>query len=237
MGMIPMMGMPPQMLDEMEANLAVAVAPLGNTVHVVSTMTLPLSSESMGFLLAVECKDGEAMETYLSTTMSASGTEPQDFLGYRIFPIETPGGMMMGGGMDVSLSMAVGGGWAMLGMSHSVEDALRLIANPDSHGDYAMDNIAAEQISKINSTGWGYADFGDSLVAGTELSEMQFTKMIQEMESFDPEMAAEMKEAFDSQIKTTKTLNELMASFLGSSAWTILANEEGFIAHSVLMYP
>lgn len=237
MGMNPMMPTPPQMLDEMEANISAAVAPLGNTVHVITTMTLPLSSESMGFLLAVECEDGEAMETYLSTTMSSIGTEPHDFLGYRIFPIDTMGGMMMGGGMDVSLSMAVGGGWTMFGMSHSVEHALRLIANPDSHGDGAMPNSAAEQISKTSSTGWGYADVGDSLVAGAELSEIQFAKMIEEMESFDPEMAAEMQEEFDTQIETTKTLNELLASFLGSSAWTLQANEDGFTAHAVLMYP
>ena len=61
--------------------------------------------------------------------------------------------------------------------------------------------------------------------------------MIEEMESFDPEMAAEMQEEFDTQIETTKTLNELLASFLGSSAWTLQANEDGFTAHAVLMYP
>ena len=66
---------------------------------------------------------------------------------------------------------------------------------------------------------------------------MQFAKMIEEMESFDPEMAAEMKEEFNSQISTSKALSELVASFLGSSAWTILANEEGFTAHALLMYP
>lgn len=237
MAMNPMMPMPPQQLEGIEQAVAAAVAPLGDTMHVVSTLSLPLTAESMGFLLAVECKNSEAMETYLSTMMPMTGSEPREFLGYRMYPIEMPGGGMMTGGMDMSMSMAVGGGWAMLGMTQSVENALRLAADPDSSTSQGAANSAMQVISTSDATGWGYADMGESLLAGSELSEIQMSNMIKEMEAFDPEMAAEMKADFDSQMKTTKAINELLASFLGATAWTMEANDEGFVAHAVLMRP
>ena len=92
-------------------------------------------------------------------------------------------------------------------------------------------------ISTDNATGWGFADMGESILAGSELSELQMANMIEEMEAFDPEMAAEMKEQFDSQMKSTKAMNELVASFLGATAWTMEAGDQGFVAHAVLMRP
>ncbi|HIO52475.1 MAG TPA: hypothetical protein EYN32_02405 [Phycisphaerales bacterium] len=235
--MIPMMPMPPQELDEMEQSVALALAPLGSTMHVVSSLTLPLSPNSVGFLLAVECEDSEEMETYLSTMMPMTGSEPREFLGYRIYPLEMPDGGMMTGDMDMSFSLAVGGGWAMLGMTNSVENALRLAAQPDNANKSANGNAASHLISTKGATAWGYADMGQSILASSELSEMQMKNMIEEMESFDPEMAAEMNEEFQSQMKTSKMITELMASFLGSTAWTMEANDEGFVAHAVLMRP
>ena len=125
----------------------------------------------------------------------------------------------------------------MLGMTNSVENALRLAAQPDNANKSTNGNAATHLISVKGATGWGYADMGQSLVANSELSEMQMESMIEEMESFDPEMAAEMREEFQSQLKTSKMFSELMASFLGSTAWTMEANEKGFMAHAVLMRP
>jgi hypothetical protein len=237
MGMNPMMPVSSQELDEMEQAVTAAVTPLGSTMHVVSSMSMPITENSMGFLLAVECKDSEAMETYLSSTMPMTGSEPREFLGYRIYPIELPDIGMMGGGMDVSLSLAVGGGWAMLGMTNSVENALRLSANPDAHENSAPKNTALSFMTKKNATGWGYVDMGESIQASAELSQIQMTNMIAEMETFDPEMAAEMKEQFESQMDSSKTMNELLASLLGPSAWRMEAHDEGFLADAVLMRP
>lgn len=237
MSMNPMMQIPPQQLEGMEQAVTAAVAPLGNTMHVVSSLSLPLTEESMGFLLAVECEKSEAMETYLSSMMPMIGSEPREFLGYRMYPIETAGAGMMTGGMDLPISVAVGGGWVMLGMTHSVENALRLSANPNSNKPTSTKNSAMEMISTSDATGWGYADLGKSMLASAELSEMQMANMIQEMETFDPEMAAEMKQQVDLQMKASKAINELVASFLGATAWTMEANDEGFVAHAVLMRP
>lgn len=237
MAMNPMMQMPPQELEAIEQRVADAVAPLGNTMHLVSSMSMPITANSMGFLLAVECKNSEAMETYLSSKMPMTGSEPREFLGYRIYPIELPTAGMMGGGLDVSFSLAVGGGWAMLGMTNSVENALRLAADPDAGADSDPTNSASRFITKTDATGWGYADMGESILASSQLSEIQMSNMIVEMESFDPEMAAEMKEQFESQMEASKSINQLLASLLGPTAWTMEANEEGFLAHAVLMRP
>lgn len=233
----PIMPMPPQELDAMEQRVADAIAPLGNTMHVVSSLTLPLSQNSVGFLLAVECQDTEGMETYLSTMMPMTGSEPREFLGNRIYPLELPNAGMMTGDMDMSFSIAVGGGWAILGMTNSVENALRLAAQPDKPNKSSNGNAASGLISTNDATAWGYADMGKSFRSSWELSEMQMDNMIEEMESFDPEMAAEMKEEFQSQMKASKMFTELMDSFLGSSEWTMEANDEGFVAHAVLMRP
>ena len=143
----------------------------------------------------------------------------------------------MTGDMDMSFSLAVGGGWAMLGMTNSVENALRLAAQPGNADKNANGNTASRFITTKGATGWGYADMGQSILASLELSEMQMANMIEEMESFDPEMAAEMKEEFQSQMEASKMFTEFMASFLGSTAWTMEANDEGFVAHAVLMRP
>ena len=227
---------PQQQLDDMERSLAQGLAPLGNTVHIVSTLSLPLTEKSMGFLLAVECKDSEEMETFLSSTMPMIGSEPREFLGYRIYPIDQNAGVLTGD-MDMGMSMAVGGGWAMLGMTHSVENALRVEADPNSNKSGDTGNAAVSMISMNDATCWGYGDVSQNLHAGTEISELQMSNMIEEMESFDPEMAAEMKAQFDSEMKASKTMNELIASLLGSSAWTMEANDEGFVSHAVLMRP
>ena len=145
--------------------------------------------------------------------------------------------VLMSTGLDMSFSVAVGGGWAMLGMTHSVEDALRIAANPESNKTGNVTNAAVSMISTTDATGWGYANMGESILAGAELSEMQMANMIEEMQSFDPEMAAEMEEQLETQLSASKAINELLASFLGSTAWTMKANDEGFIAHSVLMRP
>jgi hypothetical protein len=205
-------------------------------MHIVQSLKLPPGPESMGFLLAVECKDSESMETYLSTMMPMTGSQPREFLGYRIYPIELGSGMM-GTDIDMTFSLAVGGGWAMLGMTNSVENALRLTAEPGNAKNNSSGNTASELISTKGATGWGYADMGESILASSELQEMQMLDMIKEMESFDPEMAAEMKEEFDKQSKASKMMSELMASFLGYSKWTLEANGGGFIGHAMLMRP
>lgn len=238
MAMNPMMPIPPEQLDAMEVAVSAAVAPLGNTVHAVSSLALPISEQSMGFLMAIECNDSEAMETYLSTMMPMTGSEPQDFLGYRLYPIELPtGAMMMGGGMNFSLSLAVGGNWVMFGLSHSVEEALRCVANPQSAKETEIISSATSYISKDGATGWGYADLGESLLAGSELSNMTLDKMIEEMETFDPEMAEEMREEFAAQREVSNSINEVLAMLLGPTAWTMQANDQGFVAHAVLMRP
>ena len=135
------------------------------------------------------------------------------------------------------MSMAVGGGLAMLGLTHSVENVLRMTADPNSSKSEEGANSAMQLISTSDATGWGYADTGKSLLAGSELSEMKMANMIEEMEAFDPEMAAEMKTQLDSQMKASAAINELVASFLGATAWTMEANDEGFVAHAVLMRP
>ncbi|MDP6693888.1 MAG: hypothetical protein QF444_06125, partial [Phycisphaerales bacterium] len=123
------------------------------------------------------------------------------------------------------------------GFSHSVEEALRCVANPQSAKETAIINSATSYISKDGATGWGYADLGESLLAGSELSNMTLDKMIEEMETFDPEMAEEMREEFAAQREVSNSFNEVLAMLLGPTAWTMKANDQGFVARAVLMRP
>ncbi|MBC8522320.1 hypothetical protein H8D29_00160 [PVC group bacterium] len=66
---------------------------------------------------------------------------------------------------------------------------------------------------------------------------MTLDKMIEEMETFDPEMAEEMREEFAAQREVSNSINEVLAMLLGPTAWTMQANDQGFVAHAVLMRP
>jgi len=130
----PMIGM--QMggqMEQMEAGFNLFFNPLGSTYHSFSTGQLPYDAESVGYLLAIDCKDEEAFGNALSMTLPMMGATPTDFLGNQLFTIDLSGAMPVPTPYPLEMSLAVGGGYAFIGTTSTVQHALRTVANPKAN--------------------------------------------------------------------------------------------------------
>ena len=124
------MQMNPQIMEQIESMISMYTIPLGKETHIISSGNLPYTAETIGYLVAVECVDEEQLSNVLGLMMPSMGAVPADFLGNQIFTIDLEPSMTMP--VEMSFSIAVGGGYALFGTSNSVENALRTIANPKS---------------------------------------------------------------------------------------------------------
>ena len=220
-------------VEQVAATIEAATSVLGSRTIIVNTVSRPIVVDSVGQLFAVECLDDAAFEEFLTSISPNLGSEPQDFLGSRIYTMELPGADMMGPGVEASMSVAVGGGWAIAGTTELVQDALRVLANPGEGSDDHGADAGADLLTYRAVSGWGYADILDQVSASIEVQKMQLSKMLSEMEEFDPEMAAEMREEFGGDEDGFPM--EAVREFMGLMAWEMEADEEGFTSRAFLL--
>lgn len=227
--------MGPQQIVQMELGFQNALAPLGSKIHFISSGRLPFASDSMGYLVAVECKNEEQFSTVLTSLMPVADATTTDFLGNQIFTVEFGGSMMMPIPLDMSISFAVAGGYAFCGLTHSVENALRSIANPkESKSDHGT-NTAVELIDHADVSGWGYGDIQKSLEIQSVMNSQIQESMLADIEEFDPEMAAEMRDEFAEGQQYQKMLLKSMSLLFGPMAWNLSTSETGITSEVIMM--
>lgn len=221
--------------EEIEKTLLMAFSPLGTEVHFITSGYLPIASDSLGYLLAIECTDEEAFSEFLTTVMPTMGLDPTDFLGYQIYTADFGGGMMVP--VDLSFSYTVGGGYVFIGTTRPVEQALRAIANPSEYKGNQGQNTALQLISKANTAGWGYADPAKSIEIQSQIMDGLSEDMFADMEAFDPDMAAEMREEFEENQERQKEVMNILATLIGPTSWSLTTDENGFNAHGIMLHP
>jgi hypothetical protein len=225
----------PQGFEQMEQSVQLAVAPLGSELHFLSTGRLPFSDDSLGYLVAVECTDEEQLSNFLNTTLPMMGSTSSDFLGNQIYTIDMSGSMMMPLPIEMSMSIAVGGGYAFCGLTHSVEDALRAVANPKENSSTNRKNSACQLLKNNDISGWGYGDMKKSIDIQQVVSEKMQEKFLEEIEAFDPEMASEMRAEFAQSQTMQNMFLESLSMFLGPMAWNMSTSETGFTSEVIMM--
>jgi len=223
----PMVGQVVPNMEQFETMIAQAIAPLGSQCHFISTGHLPISSDSLGYLAAIECTDEKAFSTFLSSKLPSLGATPGDFLGNQIFTIDFGGGSMLP--MDMSISIAVNGGYAFLGTTHSVENALRKFANPSESNKREVDGSRNQAAS-----GWGFGNPRKSMEIQSAMMDQMSQDMFTVMEEFDAEMAAEMRKEFEQSQMLQKAILDSFSSFLGPMVWELHADDTGFTSTVVL---
>jgi hypothetical protein len=139
--------------------------------------------------------------------------------------------------IPLEMSLAVGGGYAFLGSTNLVENALRSVANPKDAKAARSENGATSRLSQKDVSSWGYLDIRKSIEIQTAMSEKMAEGMFEEMEAFDPEMAAEMKSEFEQQSAMQKKIVDTITSLLGPMAWDLTADDTGLTAHAVMLKP
>ena len=227
----------PQMLEEMEAGIGVFTSTLGSETHVISTGSLPYSAESYGHLVAIECINEEQLSNVLGMMLPSMGATPADFLGNQIFTMDLGSSMMVSMGMNLSFSIAVGGGYALVGSSNSVENALRTIANPKGSNSNHGSNASADLLDSNTVSGWGYGDPLKSLEIQTARAQETNDAMFARMEEFDPEMAEEMRADATKGATLQNAIVKSMSLFLGPMSWNMSADENGFTAEFIMVKP
>jgi len=70
-------------------------------------------------------------------------------------------------------------------------------------------------------------------VISKEMSE----SMLDDMEAFDPEMAAEMRSEFEKNSELQSKITDAIASLLGPMGWNMTANDKGLTVHVVMLKP
>jgi hypothetical protein len=230
--------MNPQMMEQMEAGLAMYLSTLGSETHFMTTGTAPFSFDQIGYLAAVECVNEEALSNVLSMMMPAMGASPTDFLGNQIFTIDLGGGMMMPMPMDLSISIAVGGGYIFVGSQHSVENSLRAIANPkDARSNHGLSS-ATSMVDHADVSSWGYGDMAKSMemqIAMSNSMSSMHEEMLAQVAEFDPEMAAEMRADADQSRVLQDALLNALANMFGPMAWSMHADDTGFSAEVIML--
>jgi hypothetical protein len=139
--------------------------------------------------------------------------------------------------MPLEMSIAVGGGYAFLGSTNLVENALRSVANPKDAKAARTEYGATSHLSQKDVSSWGYLDIRKSIEIQTAMSNKMAESMFEEMEAFDPEMAAEMKSEFEQQSAMQNKIVETITSLLGPMAWDLTADDTGLTAHAVMLTP
>lgn len=224
-------------MDQMEAGFNLFFNPLGSTYHTFSTGQLPLTDDSIGYLFAIECKDEEAFGNTLGSTLPMMGATPTDFLGNQLFTIDFSSAMPMPLPYPLEMSLAVSGGYAFIGSTNAVENALRSTANPKENKVSFSSNAALSMLSNEDVSSWGYSDLKKSIELQTAVSDAMTKQMFDEVEAFDPEMAAEMRPEFFKNSELQTKISDAFASLLGPMAWNMTADDTGLTAHVVMLKP
>ncbi len=210
--------------------------PLGSRMHLVGTIRRPIEADSMNTVVAIECRNQEQFEEFIVESGSALGMEPRDFLGHRIYVMDQLG---QGMGMALpSISLGIGGGFLFLGTSVGVEQALRTTGQKHLAG-LADDEEYQRAISALADglqVGWGYSDYLTSLEVTRQVARKTMKESIEQMEEFDPEMAAEMKEELEEAGNVLDKLDvKLLKRFLGPSSWSVRSTDRGFVMTTLLL--
>lgn len=226
-------------LDQMEAGLNLFLNPLGTHYYSYSMGQLPFDVDSIGYLIAIECLDEGAFSNALGASLPLMGAASHDFLGNQIFTIDLSSAMPMPMPMPIPLNMsiAVGGGYAFLGTTNTVEEALRSIAHPSNRKKSRSTNAATPLLPHTDVSSWGYGDLRTSIEIQNAMAQAMTDDMFEEMEAFDPEMAAEMRKEFDENAKIQNALTDAITSLLGPMAWNMTADETGLNAHVIMLKP
>ncbi len=222
-------------IEQMEAGLNLFLNPLGSAYHSYSTGQLPFNMDSVGYLFAVECTDEEAFTNALGESLPMMGATPSDFLGNQIFTVDLGAMSPIPTSMPLEMSIAVGGGYALMGSTNTVENALRSIANPKDNKVIHDTNDALSMLSSDDVSSWGYGNIRKSIEIQTAMSKAMTDAMLDEMQAFDPEMAAEMQKEFEDQSAIQEKITNALSAMLGHMAWNVTADDKGLNAHTILM--
>lgn len=217
----------------LEGPVADILATLGSRVHTSTTISRPITAQSLGGVFAIEAKDPQQFENLFGQFAPEMGMEPRDFLGQRIFTMDMGG--MMGGDMD-SLAIGIGGGFVFMGPTPSVEQSLRTVSRPDQALTLEQEGAfraASALLSQRQIVGYSYTNIIEMMSAMTEVSKLQFQQFMEEMRRDHPEWADEMDWGQHDTDVDWSTLRR----YIGPMISEMRSTDEGFVGTLFMIAP
>ena len=243
MQMIAMMMPPdPEAMQETQNMVSRLCSTLGSEIHIVSTLTRPITAESFSTVFAVKCAQPQAFENFVAEFGPKGGFEPREFLGQRIYSREMPSmmpGMAMGGAAT-EVSIGISGGYALIGPTAGVEQAMRAVGEvklPSLEQETSYQR-AVDALPNEPAVGIGYSNSVDMFEATLETRRLTAKQMVEQIKEFDPEYAAEVEQEQLAKLKQWEAIDaELLSQFIGPSAWYVRATDDGFVMRAYLLPP
>ncbi len=238
-----MMPPDPEAMQETHNVVTRLCSTLGREIHIVSTLTRPITAESFSTVVAVECTQPQEFENFVAEFAPQRGFEPRDFLGQRIYSREIPPMMMPGmamGGAATEVSIGISGGYALFGPTAGVEQAMRAAGEVKlpSLEQEASYQRAVDALPNEPAVGIGYANSVDMFEATMETNRLAAKQMVEQIKEFDPEYAAEFEQEQLAMLKQWEAIDaELLSQFIGPSAWYVRATDAGFVIRAYLLGP
>ena len=244
MQMIAMMMPPdPELMQETQNIVSRLCSTLGGEIHIVSTLTRPITAESFSTVFAVKCAQPQEFENFVAEFGPKGGFEPREFLGQRIYSREMPPMMMPGmamGGAAIEVSIGISGGYALFGPTAGVEQAMRAVGEVKlpSLEQEASYQRAVDALPDEPAVGIGYSNSVDMFEAMTETQRLAAKQMVEKIKELDPEYAAEFEQEQLAALKQWEAIDaELLSQFIGPSAWYVRATDYGFVIRAYLLAP
>ncbi len=207
---------------------------LGPRVHTITTLSRPITMDSLRELYAIECGRPADVEAVLAEHAADWGLTSRDFMGNRIYSMNFGEMAMMFGGPigTEDIAIGVGGGHMFVGSAPVVEDALRAGARKSgpSFADDPDFKRAQRVLKAQKCVGWGVVNLPGYLEYMKEIPDLYMKQMIAE----DPEHAGMMGGAdpawggFDVK---------MIAKYIGPLCWEVRSRDDGFAGRYVLLPP
>ena len=217
-----------QFMEKTEPMLNKVLSGMGNMVQITSSISYPLTSESMNSLWSIPAKDAKAFTDALAEIAPQMGFEARDFQGHQIYSMDM-GDMMAGMSAGPGeIGVAVGGGEIFMGTLPSVEQSLRAVGERTSEDSLvAKKFMALEKMFSSDSVAyWSVSDMGAKMVAEVEVANMQWSSELERLQDEDPELAEELSEMMGSEHDLD--LYTSLAKWIGLTGYEIMSVEEGF---------
>ncbi|MAT80773.1 MAG: hypothetical protein CMJ29_03895 [Phycisphaerae bacterium] len=226
-----------QMMEQMEPMMDKVLSGIGNRIQMSSSISYPLTAESINSLWNMPAKDGKAFTDAMAEMAPQMGFEPRDFQGHQIYSMDM-GGMMgaMGGG-SMEMAVAVGGGDIFMGSLPAVEQSLRSVGKRSSEDSEISKKFASveQYFSSEPVVYWQVGDLGTKMAAEAEVNSMMWSSELDELQAEDPELAAELAEMMGED--DDASFIESVTKWFGVTGLEIMSVEDGFKGQGWVLSP
>ncbi|MCH2140040.1 MAG: hypothetical protein MK100_03295 [Phycisphaerales bacterium] len=218
-----------QLFEQNEPTIRSMIDPLGERMLMESTVTRPLTVDSLASVMRIDCTDPRSLSDALAASAPQVGLEPREFQGHQIWSTDPLQGMAMPvPGLNMGrLSMAVVGNALFLGQDGAVEAAIRASGTTSAEMPKWLDQADAYIPQTVCM--WGARDLEAFMTTLVDIQNLQMKAWEEEVKAEDPELWEMIRgELVDEDEAAIRERLARLASAVGPLAWFVESVDSGF---------